>query len=60
VTAWTGDRETNASSKEERLRRLVDGSIKLCELLRAGRVATGGPAATVLGENLEKMRAMLG
>jgi hypothetical protein len=60
VTAWTGDRETGASSKDERHRRLVDASIKLFELLRAGRVATGGSAAMVLRENLEKMRAMLG
>jgi hypothetical protein len=60
VTAWTGDRETGASSKDERLRRLVGGSIKLCELMRAGSVAPGGSAAMVLGENLEKMRVMLG
>ena len=67
VTAWTSDRaiETSAAggpriSKEETLRRLVSGSIKLFELLRAGRVAPGGSAAMVLGENLEKMRAMLG
>jgi hypothetical protein len=60
VTARTGDRETGASSKDERHRRLVDASIKLFELLRAGRVATGGSAAMVLRENLEKMRAMLG
>jgi hypothetical protein len=67
VTAWTGDRETDASadegpraSKDERLRRLVGGSIKLVALLRAGKVAPGGSAAMVLGENLEKMRAMLG
>jgi hypothetical protein len=66
VTAWTGDREKDASadeapraSKDERLGRLVEGSIKLAELLRAGRVAPGGPAAIVLKENLEKMRAML-
>jgi hypothetical protein len=67
VTAWTGDRETDASaeegqgaSRDERLRRLVAGSIKLFELLRAGKVAPGGSTATVLGQNLEKMRAMLG
>jgi hypothetical protein len=67
VTAWTGDREKDASadeapraSKDERLRRLVGGSIKLAELLRAGRVAPGGSAAMVLQENLEKMRAMVG
>jgi len=60
VTAWTGDRETGASSKDERLRRLVGGCIKLVELLRAGRVAPGGSTAMVLGQNLEKMRAMLG
>ena len=67
VTAWTGDRETDAStaegqraSKDERLRRLVGGSIKLFELLRAGKVAPGGSAAMVLGENLAKMRAMVG
>jgi hypothetical protein len=66
VTAWTGDRKTNApadegprASKDERLRRLVGGSIKLAELLRAGRVSPGGSAAMVLREILEKMRAML-
>ena len=67
VTAWTGDRERDASaaegkgaSNDERLRRLVRGSIKLFELLRAGQVAPGGSTAMVLGENLGKMRAMLG
>jgi hypothetical protein len=66
VSAWTGDREPVASaaegqraSKDERLKRLVGGSIKLFELLRAGRVAPGGSAAMVLGENLRKMGAML-
>jgi hypothetical protein len=59
VTAWTGDRETDGASKDERLKRLVGGSIKLFELLRAGKVAPGGSAALVLGDNLEKMRAML-
>jgi hypothetical protein len=67
VTAWTGDREPNASAeegqrapKDERLRRLVGGSIKLFELVHAGRVAPGGSTAMVLGQNLEKMRALLG
>jgi hypothetical protein len=60
VTAWTGDREsTDASSKDERLTRLVSGSIKLVELLRAGRLAPGGVAAMVLADNLEKMRAIV-
>lgn len=67
VTAWIGDRETDVSeaerrgaSKDDRMRRLVGGSIKLFELLRAGRVAPGGSAAMVLGENLGKMRASWG
>jgi hypothetical protein len=66
-SAWTGDRETDAPAgegqcawKDDRLRRLVGGSIKLFELLRAGQVAPGGSTAMVLGKNLGKMRAMLG
>jgi hypothetical protein len=66
-SAWTGDRETDAPAgegqcawKDDRLRRLVGGSIKLFELLRAGQVAPGGSTAMVLGQNLGKMRAMLG
>jgi hypothetical protein len=61
VTAWTGDRETDVSAKEgqraskdERLRRLVSGSITIFDLVRAGKVGSGGSAAMVLGQNLEK------
>jgi len=66
VTAWTGDRQTDASathgpraSKDERLRRLVRSSIMVFELLRSAKVATGGATGMVLGQNLEKMRAIL-
>jgi hypothetical protein len=65
VTAWNGDREADASAtggprpKDERLRRLVRGSITVFDLLRAGKVAPAGAAAMMLGENLEKMRVML-
>ena len=66
VTSWTGDHETGATaakgervSKDVRLRRLVSGSIKLSELLRAGKVAPGGSTAIALGQSLEKMRVML-
>jgi hypothetical protein len=66
VSAWTGDRETDVSekeghhaSKDERLRRLVSGSITIFDLMRAGKVAPAGSAAMVLGQNLEKMRTML-
>jgi hypothetical protein len=66
VTTWTRDREKDAAatkgargSKDEKLRSLVSGSIKLFELLRAGRVAPGGATAMALGQNLEKMRVML-
>jgi hypothetical protein len=66
VTAWTGDRETDTSgtprqhgSRDERLRRLVTGSITAFELLRDGKVAAGGATGMVLRQNLQKMRAML-
>jgi hypothetical protein len=65
VTAWTGDRETDASaegprvSKDERLRRLVRSSITVFELLRCGKVGAGGATGMVLEQNLEKMRAVL-
>jgi hypothetical protein len=66
VTAWTGDRETDASgtpgqhgSRDEGLRRLVSGSITAFELLRDGKVAAGGATGMVLRQNLQKMRAML-
>jgi hypothetical protein len=66
VTAWTGDHGTNApakegqrASKDERLRRLLGGAITAFELLRAGKVAAKGSTAMVLGQHLEKMRAML-
>jgi hypothetical protein len=66
VTAWTGDGHTDAASKDgqraskdEKLRRLVRGSITVFELLRAGKVAAGGTTGTVLGQNLESMRAIL-
>jgi hypothetical protein len=66
VTAWTGDRETDASgtqgqraSRDERLRRLVSGSITAFELLRDGKVAAGGATGMALSQNLQKMRAML-
>lgn len=42
VTAWTASEEGRGTSKDERLKRLVGGSIKLFELLRAGKVAPGG------------------
>jgi hypothetical protein len=64
VTAWTGDRGTDASgtsgqhgSRDERLRRLVSGSITAFELLRDGKVAAGGATGMVLRQNLQKMRA---
>jgi len=66
VTAWTRDRETDASetqgqraSRDERLRRLVRGSITAFELLRDGKVAAGGATGMVLRQNLQMMRAML-
>lgn len=66
VTAWTSDRETDASategaraSNDERLRRLVRSSITAFELLRSAKVAAGGATGAVLGQNLEKMRVML-
>jgi hypothetical protein len=66
VTAWTGDGHTDAASKDgqraskdEKLRRLVRGSITVFELLRAGKVAAGGTTGSVLGQNLENMRAIL-
>jgi len=66
VTAWTGDRETDASategrraSNDERLRHLVRSSITIVEVLRVGKVAAGGATGTILEQNLKKMRAML-
>jgi hypothetical protein len=65
VTAWTGDREPDASATEgprasnERLRRLIRSSITVFELLRSAKVAAGGATGMVLGQNLEKMRVML-
>jgi hypothetical protein len=66
VTAWRGDRETDASgtegqraSRDERLRRLVSGSITAFDLLRDGKVGAGGATGMVLRHNLQKMRAML-
>jgi hypothetical protein len=66
VTAWTGDSHTDAASKDgqraskdEKLRRLVSGSITVFELLRTGKVAAGGTTGTVLGQNLGNMRAIL-
>jgi hypothetical protein len=67
VTAWTGDRETEVSategqraSRDERLRRLLSGAVTVFDLLRAGKVAAGGATGMVLGENLAKMRTLLG
>ena len=66
VTAWTGDRETDASategtraSNDERLKRLVRSSITVFELLRSATVVAGGATGRVLGQILEKMRVML-
>jgi hypothetical protein len=66
VTAWSGDREVDASatkgahpSKDERLRCLLVASSTVLDLLVAGKTAPAGPAAMVLRENLEKMRAIL-
>jgi hypothetical protein len=66
VTTWARDRETDATesegqrnSKGERLRRLVNASINILDLLRAGRVAPGGSTSMALRQNLDKMRALL-
>jgi hypothetical protein len=66
VTAWTDDREADASategprpSKDERLRRLVHSSITAFELLRSGKIGAGGATGMALGQNLEKMCVML-
>ena len=67
VSAWTGDRggtddsakERHHASTDERLRRLVRGSITVFDLMRAGKVPPAGSTAMVLGQNLEKMRTML-
>ena len=66
VTAWIGDSHTDAeskdgqrASKDEKLRRLVRGSIIVFELLRTGKVAARGTTGTVLGQNLGNMRAIL-
>ncbi len=59
VTAWTGDSETDASSKDVRMKRLVGASIKLFELLRGGKVGPAGSTGLVLGQYLERMRTIL-
>jgi hypothetical protein len=66
VTAWAGDRDTIVSrthgqraSRDERLRRLVRGSITIFELLRVGKVAAGGATGTVLRQHLHEMGALL-
>jgi hypothetical protein len=67
VIAWTGDREADNSategrraSRDERLRRLVAGTITSFELLRSGTVAAGGATGIVMRRNLEEMRIILG
>jgi hypothetical protein len=55
VTAWTEDLE----SKDDKLRRLVSGSLAIFAMLRDGRVGTGGSSAAMLGRQLEEMRDLL-
>jgi hypothetical protein len=66
VTAWTEDRKSKlsatapiATSRDEKLRRLVSGSLAIFEMLREGKIGTGGTSATILGTHLEEMRDLL-
>jgi hypothetical protein len=66
VTAWTSDRDADNSategqrgSRDERLRRLVAGTITSFDLLRTGTIAAGGATGNVMRRNLEEMRVIL-
>jgi hypothetical protein len=66
VTAWSDDRESDLSatapagaSADQKLRRLVTGSLAIFEMLRAGKIGSGGAAAEKLGRQLEEMRGLL-
>jgi hypothetical protein len=66
VTAWSGDRGPDLSaaapsgtSRDEKLRRLVSGSLAIFAMLRVGKIGTGGSSGEMLGRNLEQMRELL-
>jgi hypothetical protein len=66
VTAWSTDRESallassSNRSNDDKLRRLVTGSLAIVEMLRDGKIGAGGSSATMLGRQLEEMRDLLG
>ena len=66
VTTWSKDRESDLSatapsgtSSDEKLQRLVSGSLAIFAMLRGGKIGTGGASVEMLGRNLEQMRDLL-
>jgi hypothetical protein len=66
VTAWNEDPEADHSTttppgaaRDEKLRRLVAGSLSIFGMLRDGNIGTGGSSAAMLGRHLEQMRDLL-
>ena len=66
VTAWSEDGKSDlpatastAVSNDEKLRRLVNGSLAIFAMLRSGKIGTSGSSVEMLGRNLEQMRDLL-
>jgi len=65
ATAWSADLKSELSAEEEeasneaKLRRMVTAALAIFEMLRAGKIGTGGSSAAMLGRHLEEMRDLL-